>query len=922
MTSRIVVHLVPHTHWDREWYLPFQAFRMRLVELVDGLLEEMTADGRVRFTLDGQTATVDDFLEIRPDQADRLAGLVADGRLAVGPWRILMDEFLVSGETLVRNLEMGLARAEELGRAMLVGYLPDMFGHIAQMPQILRRAGIADAVVWRGVPAAIDRHVFHWSAPDGSIVRCEYLLGGYGNGRDILALPDRIERKLDIFLETQLSAFGSDEILAMYGEDHSLPLPGYAALVTGFNAAQDRYELRIETLAEYLDATRERSIAVREWTGELRSGARANILMGVVSHRLEVRQAAARAERLLERRAEPLIALHGTAWPDRLLEVAWRRLVDNSAHDSICACSSEETVAQVLTRFAEAEQIGHGLTGRVLAEIGRQAPLGAMTIVNPSPVARSDVVELDLPLAGSPVGSPVVLADGSVAPTQDLALVERTIDEIRLAASEVVPYLHRRMHARELYTYQVNGYRLSADASGFTVTIDVDREPDPPLLDIDSVLEELGTAAEAVGASSWQLRVVARPRRRLLAWLPAPALGWSAARPAPQLANPVIARAASVSDNGISNGLVSVLIDADGTFTIEAGGERLTGVGRLVDGGDVGDSYNYAPPTTDAVIDRPVQIEVEPGDSGPLRASITVIRTYGWPAGLLEDLSGRRSEAVETVVRTTAELRVEEPFLRLSVEFVNGSLYHRLRFHVPLPAGARRTYAEGQFAIVERGTVVEGGHGEQPLATFPAHGLVAADGAAILLDHVLEYELVDPPGPADGSGMPTRPELALTLLRATGLISRDRHPYRDEPAGPVIAAPTGQGLGPHRVSFAVLLTSEARPSAAVLAALEAYRNPFLVAVGSGDRSMPLGSAAGLSIEGPGIVLTSLRRRAGRLEVRMVNETNAPARTTLRGPFAAVQRVDLRGRPLQPVRSATGVANLRLGPWEIGTFSLH
>ncbi|MCI4355445.1 MAG: alpha-mannosidase, partial [Thermoplasmata archaeon] len=417
MTARTVVHLVPHTHWDREWYLPFQSFRMRLVHLVDGLLDEMDADPRVRFTLDGQTATVEDYLEIRPENTARLARLVAEGRLAVGPWRILMDEFLVSGETLVRNLEMGMRHAAELGKTMLVGYLPDMFGHVAQMPQILRRAGIADAVVWRGVPSAIDRHVFAWTAPDGSSVRCVYLLGGYGNGREFMALPDRIGRKLEAFLRTQRSAFGDDEILAMYGEDHSFPLPGYAPLVAAFNDDQDRYTVRIETLAEYIEATRDRAIPALQWTGELRSSARANVLMGVVSHRIEVRQAAARAERLLERTAEPLLALHGGAWPGRLLEIAWRRIVDNSAHDSICACSSEETVAQVLTRFAEAEQIGRGLTEKALREIGHLVPIGAFAAVNPSPTERTDLVELELPVDRSPIGTPVTLPDGALVPT-------------------------------------------------------------------------------------------------------------------------------------------------------------------------------------------------------------------------------------------------------------------------------------------------------------------------------------------------------------------------------------------------------------------------------------------------------------------------------------------------------------------------
>src|SRR3990170_3358935 len=434
-----IVHLVPHTHWDREWYLPFQSFRLRLVELIDGLLDEMEADPRVRFTLDGQTATVDDYLEVRPENEQRVARLVAAGRLAVGPWRILMDEFLVSGETLVRNLEQGMRRATELGRVMEIGYLPDMFGHVAQMPQLLRRAGIEDALVWRGVPAPIHPPVFAWTAPDGSTVRCEYLLGGYGNGRDVLSLPDRIAHKLEVYVRAQLPAFGDEEILVMYGDDHSLPLPGYAGHVAAFNGEQDRYELRIATLAEYIAATRGRSLPERSWPGELRSGARANVLMGVTSHRIEVRQAAGRVERLLERVAEPLLALYGDVWPERLLDLAWRRVVENSAHDSICACSAEATVAQVQVRFAEAEQIARGVTERALAAIAMRVAEGAFVAVNPSPPARTDLVGLEVLAANSPVGAPLVAPDGSPAPTQDLGVLERVVDDVALEAGEVVP---------------------------------------------------------------------------------------------------------------------------------------------------------------------------------------------------------------------------------------------------------------------------------------------------------------------------------------------------------------------------------------------------------------------------------------------------------------------------------------------------
>ncbi|HEX2754338.1 MAG TPA: hypothetical protein VHM48_02685, partial [Candidatus Limnocylindrales bacterium] len=231
-----IIHLVPHTHWDREWYEPFQVFRMRLVELVDQLLDSMEADDRMAFTLDGQVATIDDYLEIRPAGRARIERLIAAGRLAIGPWQILMDEFLVSGETIVRNLELGWHAAEAFGAAMPVGYLPDMFGHVAQMPQILRRAGIRHAVVWRGVPAAIDRHAFTWRSPDGSAVRAEYLVGGYGNGAYLLAIPDRLAEKVGRYADASRAFYGDRSILAMYGTDHAVPSPRLARIVADANA--------------------------------------------------------------------------------------------------------------------------------------------------------------------------------------------------------------------------------------------------------------------------------------------------------------------------------------------------------------------------------------------------------------------------------------------------------------------------------------------------------------------------------------------------------------------------------------------------------------------------------------------------------------------------------------------------------------
>jgi len=248
------VAIVPHTHWDREWYSPFQAFRLRLVDLLDGLLPLLERDlSYARFLLDGQTAVLDDYLEVRPEAAAALRRLATSGRLAVGPWMILMDEFMVSGETMVRDLQMGMARATELGGAMPVGYLPDMFGHVAQMPQLLRQAGLEHAVVWRGVPAAVTQTAFWWEAPDGSRVRAEYLYGSYSNGRD---LPDDakqlIGRARQYDEEIGANRIPGSGLLLMNGTDHQMPQPWLGRVVAEANDLQDDYDIVVTSLPEYL----------------------------------------------------------------------------------------------------------------------------------------------------------------------------------------------------------------------------------------------------------------------------------------------------------------------------------------------------------------------------------------------------------------------------------------------------------------------------------------------------------------------------------------------------------------------------------------------------------------------------------------------------------------------------------------------
>jgi alpha-mannosidase len=975
MAAKRTVHIVPHTHWDREWYEPFQRFRVRLVDLVDRVLDLAEADPGFAFTFDGQTAAVEDYLEVRPEAEARLRRLTERGQLALGPWRILNDEFLVSGETIVRNLESGWRRAEQLGGAMPVGYLPDQFGHVAQLPQVLRRAGLAHAVLWRGVPAAVDRHAFVWEAPDGSRVRAEYLPAGYVNAVPLLAGPARLAERTALFERLMRPFFGDDDALGMYGSDHSEPLPELVAVVDELNRSQDDYQMRIQTLTGYVAGLDAGGDGLPRWRGELRSGARANLLMGVVSARVEVKAACTRAERVLERYAEPLQALWGRSWPASFLELAWGKVIESSGHDSVTGCGADAVAEQVLVRLGEAEQLGTALRDRAAAEVARAAPAGTAVVLNPTPAPRGGLVELDLAVPPPWESVALELPDGRRLPSQECWDAEAgqpgrdsaVLLAERLPAQLVPAMLWRRIHGRELLGAVVNGHHIQPGAPGLPrLTILVGDHPDPPLLDVDELRREVQEAVDAAPEQVWWFQVNGAPRRRLLADVPVPALGWTTVTPV-EAAAPAPEGPVRASERRLENGLVAVEAAEDGTLRVTGAGRRLTGVGRLVDGGDAGDLYNYAPPSTaDELVDQPVEVELRLLEAGPLRARLEIDRAYRWPSGLAPGDRLRAAERLPAATTTLVELRAGEPFVRLAVTVENRCRDHRLRLHVPLPTAADTSAAEGQFAVVERGREVEGGHGEVPLPTFPARGFVTAGGVALLLDQVTEYELLDG-------------ELAVTVLRAVGQISRNANPWRVEPAGPELPTPGAQCLGRRELRLAVMPHAGAWHESGVLGAMERYQHDLVAAPGTATATAAgRAEAAGLEVAGDGVVLSCLRRRRGSgglgseagaqvagghaepsgsppvnrgsgglgseagapvagghagpsgsppvnddwFELRLVCEHPAATVATVTGPFTAARRADLLGRPGEPLPLSGRTLRLPLEPWEIATVQLR
>lgn len=402
------VFLVPLTHWDREWYEPFEGFLARLVDMMDHLIELSQADPPLaHFHLDGQSAMIDDYLAVRPEREEDLKRLAREGRISVGPWFTQMDEFLTSGESMIRNLEWGTARARELGTEPVpAGYLPDQFGHIGQMPQILANAGFDKAVVWRGVPAAIDKSAFWWEAPDGSRVLAEYLVFGYGFGGWLYQADTAEELAGHLARATEMlePVSARDRLLVPVGGDHSVPAAKLTPLLDEVNrTAVARAE--ISSLAAYLDGPVPQGIPT--WKGELRSAARAHLLPGVYSARIHQKQQRGRVEAMLERVAEPLAALvPGFDWPEEELREAWRLLLWNGAHDSVCGCSVDEVARTVDDRHERAQTIVTGIIEDAMRSLAAQMRNEGKLLFNPSTAERFGIPSLGWIVSHDPPSPP------------------------------------------------------------------------------------------------------------------------------------------------------------------------------------------------------------------------------------------------------------------------------------------------------------------------------------------------------------------------------------------------------------------------------------------------------------------------------------------------------------------------------------
>lgn len=803
---------VSHTHWDREWYQPFQEYRIRLVQLVDKLLEifEQNPDYKY-FMLDGQTIILDDYLEIRPENRTKLEGYVRSGRLLIGPWYILPDEFLVSPESTVRNLIVGAATCARFGARMDVGNIPDPFGHISQMPQILRGFDIDAMAFWRGVSGV--QNEFVWEAPDGTDILVIHQQQGYGNASNMPVDEEVFVARTKQIVEALTPTATTPHLLAMNGSDHVEPQSELPHLLDVADEALPDVEIRHGTLPQFVQAVRDADPDLTTHRGEMRDPAKAPLLPGVLSTRMWIKQRNHACETLLSSWVEPTVALAEAldapleiADQSALVRQAWRYLLQNHPHDSICGCSVDQVHREMDIRFDWVDQIGEELTSRnlqALASTVHTPEVPALVVFNPSTRARTDWVSARIPIPED--AEAIVLAvEDETAFTPQLSGRQRDVvwefsadvDQMR----SMIGYLSgRTLNGADIHeiTTTVEGTLLDLE-----IKLGMGAPPDPEAVDRGrSQLMELINEPQL---ETVQI-LVHRGETVLCSFVAEDVPGFGYRSYAIRAAASDRVKPTDPQERTIENAYLRVEVEDDGTFTLtdKETGIRYAGLNRFVDVGDRGDEYNFCPVEDDVTVATPSgDVQVRRIETDASRQVLEISMVYTVPVALGDTRHTRSSETTDLPITTRITLIEGVPRVEIETTITNDASDHRLRAHFPVPIEVDTFDAEGHMDVITRSldlpTDTEDWV-EEPIGTHPQRTWSdVSDGAVGLLLANRGLPEIEVLRTEAGS------ELALTLLRCVGWLSRADLSVRKGHAGPGLPTPEAQCHGTYTFQYALV----------------------------------------------------------------------------------------------------------------------
>ena len=894
MNRQYRILTVTKSHWDREWYMNFQKTRVRLLHLIDTVLDLLDDDPDfVSFMLDGQTLPLEDYLDVKPEAFDRLRDAIQSGRLVVGPWYILPDEVLITGETHIRNYLLGSRLARKFGaRKMEVGYLPDSFGHPSQMPQIIRGLGMDTIMFWRGATAEIQKNEFRWHAPDGTSVLTVLMPEGYSTGCELANDPDLVARRLDEYIAKMAPRSASDLIYLSNGGDHIEPSRHLSGVLREASRRMRNGTVTHTTLERFLALLKSRldEEDLEHIRGELWGSHTAILLGSTLSTRTYLKQLNHRANVLLEGELEPLwtmAASLGAKYPRDILVRAWKYLMENQPHDSICGCSIDQVHQDMLFRFNQVFEIGDVLREDLAGFFSGVLPAAqrgdcTVAVFNTGSARWSDVVEV------------VVDTDQRLTAASDysrfgengrfpLRHTDNSEEALRRLPASVRVYDGQREIPAELVRATVEN------------KLDLGYERAPHQYNVNRLV--IAFRAEDVPPMGWKIYGV----------------------------EPVYDQAESRDDPSadvIENEFFRVRALPDGTFELTdlSSGRVFPGLNRLVDGGDCGDEYTYCPPDADALFCAdPDSVSHEVVGKNDVRQCLRITGKLALPAAAYRRSEGRSATMVDNAFEVVVTLMSGIRRVDVVTTVDNRSEDHRLRAHFPTGIRAQTHRSSGTFSVDERPMKPEIDPGAQEdLSTFPmkdfCHVGDGGHGFAVACRGLREYEAIERP---DGSA-----ELAVTLLRCTGVISQRQMKTRRVKGGWSEKAPGGQCPGIRRFEYSIMPHEGGWDEAGIAVAAHRFCYPMAALALEAEGGNDLSQGSLIDTDDPALIVSALKQCEfeDRYILRLYNTAPRPvdARVRFHCRAGRVIRANLREDDLWEYRLSDGQIELHAEPFEIVT----
>jgi 2-O-(6-phospho-alpha-D-mannosyl)-D-glycerate hydrolase len=766
--AKIVI--TPETHWDREWYLPFQEFRGRLVQLMDQLLHILKKDpDYANFTLDGQTVCLEDYLEVR-DKEDELKKHISEGRISVGPWYVLPDEYLVSGESLVRNLMLGHEIANRFGRVMKAGYVPDPFGHIAQMPQIMAGFEIPSFLFSRGFGNEYDnQHLnseFIWKAPgDAAEVLGIFLVYGYGSvcsmeGRkSIHGIYEGDQNLVKRVIGALAKHSATNVIILNNGTDHSLPKSFIPDFVKEWNSSYENsighmvqadFEQYVKMVQEEI---KKKDIKLNCLQGELHGGKYQPVLSGVFSARMWIKQQNNECESILTRYSEPLSSIswmYDTTiefeYPKKYLWTGWKWLMKNHPHDSICGASIDYIHdVDMKARFGWAKQIGLEIFKTSAIHLAKMIKFDMkkgerfpVFIYNPTP--RKTTTKVSIPVIMSKTNTLLQpeffnITDWEGDPIY-FSITNNSVQERYIELDSKV--CHFNFIAVDLPAFGIKTYYIE------------------PGMEPEKVLEDLK-------------ETVLDGKEGVLPF--------------------------------IENQYYKIVMNANGTFNIldKSLNKSFPHQCQIEDTGDWGDEYDFSGPKPDqqeTIVYGDKFVKTMEVENQHISATISVHYDLMLPVGLAPERDTRSEKKILNMVKIAISLNVAEKKIYIKTTLDNQSKDHRLRLLFSSSIVSDQISADGHFYVIPRPIDIPKVENwiQNPLPTHHQRKFVSVSddqyAFTVLNKGLPEYGVNRKDNQPDGEAI-----IAITLVRSIGWLSRGDFHSRDGDAGPPFPSPSGQCIG-------------------------------------------------------------------------------------------------------------------------------